>query len=237
MFRRLRQDVAGFHEFLDHAVTQAGPGVTRDKLAADVVGRWPSGAPVARTPTRDVPELGVDALRNDHFGFGSDSRTLRLTDGSTTNGLYPEAGADPVGLVCPQFAHIRKVNSRTAPNDAGGLTASFTRRILRRGLPYGKPTDEDRGLLFLSVQASIVDQFEFLNTRWMGDRTNPRAPGGHDLFIGQNGQPGEDRVRSATLLRPDGAHPVTAPRDYVTATGGGYFFVPSLSALRDVLGS
>ena len=250
VLRRLRQDVAGFRAFLaDQAeALRRQPGfddMTADMLGAQLFGRWPSGAPVSRVPTGDDEQLGRDFLANNHFDYGTDSDPLPLIGGGKTN-TYPEATADPVGLTCPLAAHIRKVNTRGTPNDQGGRRASFNRRLLRRGLPFGPrlpesgpdPVDGNRGLLFLSYQTSIVDQFEFLNNAWMSDPVAPRSPSGHDMVIGQNGQPGEDRVRSCTLVRATGqAATVTAAADVVTPTAGGYFFSPSISALRDVLGT
>lgn len=146
-------------------------------------------------------------------------------------------------LTCPLASHIRKVNTRDVGSDQGGRRASFQRRILRRALPFGPrlpesgpdPAGGDRGLMFLSYQASIVDQFEFLSNAWMGDPIAPRSPGGHDMVIGQNGQPGEQRERSCVILKPPQAGTVTATADAVIPTAAGYFFTPSLSALRDVL--
>jgi deferrochelatase/peroxidase EfeB len=163
-FRRLRQDVAAFWAF---AIEQAQAlaqqpgfeGMTPTRLASNLIGRWQSGAPVSRTPDQDIPKLGADRLANNHFGFASDSTALPLSGGSTNH--YPEAGGDPIGLTCPMVAHIRKVNSRDAGNDQGGRRASFSRRLLRRGLPFGPPlpdpqgpdpADGNRGLLFVSYQ-------------------------------------------------------------------------------------
>jgi Dyp-type peroxidase family len=248
VFRRLRQDVAAFRSFVEDqaAAVAREPGfehMTPALLEAQIFGRWPSGAPVARTPTADDPALGGDPLANNHFGFAAASQALPLAGGGTTN-TYPQAPSDPIGLGCPLAAHIRKVNTRDAGSDQGGKRASYDRRLLRRGLPFGPvlppdgpdPVDGDRGLLFLSYQTSIRDQFEFLNTSWMGDPTNPRAPSGHDLPIGQNAQPGEDRVRTATLLSPTATScTVTATAQFVIPTGGGYFFSPSISAITQVL--
>jgi Dyp-type peroxidase family len=247
VFRRLRQDVAAFRQFVAESATTLRDrpdytDITPELVGARLVGRWPSGAPVARAPLADDPALGADPLANNDFQFATDTATLPLVSGDTSH-AYPSAKADPIGLTCPLPSHIRKVNSRDAANDQGGRRASFNRRLLRRGLPYGPPLPpgapddgEDRGLLFLSYQASITDQFEFLCSSWMGDATNPRGPSGFDMLVGQNGQPGQDRVRGCTLLDAEGQPSLLSTRtDFVVPTGGGYFFAPSLRALREVL--
>jgi deferrochelatase/peroxidase EfeB len=56
VFRKLRQDVALFRAFLAHAATTAygsdGPA-GQERIAAKLVGRWRSGAPVSLYPDRD----------------------------------------------------------------------------------------------------------------------------------------------------------------------------------------
>ncbi len=95
----------------------------------------------------------------------------------------------------------------------------------------------DRGLLFVSYQTSIADQFEFLTTNWMNDPINPRGPSGFDMLVGQNGHPGQGRQRRCVLFGRDLAvGTITTTEDFVIPTGGGYFFSPSISALRDTLG-
>jgi Dyp-type peroxidase family len=229
---RLRR-AAGFEDWSD------------ERLAAALVGRWKSGAPLLRAQTQDDLELGVNRMANNSFGYAKDAGTLRLIDGDSTNGRWPEAKADPVGLQCPMAAHIRKVNSRAAPNDMGASRASLDRRILRHGIPFGEPLpdpaapdphDGDRGLLFVSYQTSISGQFEFLNNRWMGSPVNPRAPSGHDMLVGQNGAPGQNRERRCVVFGAGHqSATVTTSQDHVIPTGGGYYFSPSISALRDTL--
>jgi len=130
--------------------------------------------------------------------------------------------------------------------------ANDTHRILRRGNPYGplreghsnkvmqgKPKDTiDRGLLFICFQRDLDQQFEFIQTNWANENKFPRgdpiAPDGHgvDAIIGKVS--GE---RFGNLLQPDGTFkriPSTGGfNEWVTTTGGEYFFSPSLHALQN----
>lgn len=244
VFRRLKQDVAGFYKFLAQsaatlATTAGFAGMTTDRLGALMVGRWKSGAPIVRVPQADDSALGSDPLANNDFLFTIDTPPPELKPGIRPPGPnFPSARADPNGFVCPHAAHIRKVNPRDQDSDKGNEFDTLTRRILRRGIPYGPPlvnplVDDgvDRGLHFLCYQTSIVQQFELLQTDWANSSENPK-PGGYDLIIGQ--APGSPR--SFQLVTAAGeAATVVAPRQFVVATGGGYFFAPSISALRDVL--
>jgi Dyp-type peroxidase family len=252
VFRRLRQDVGLFWRTMRAETERLSKekrfeGLTDVHLASLLVGRWPSGAPVNRTPDRDIPALGKAALANNHFRFDSDTLPLKTTVGHQE---FPLAKADPVGFTCPWSAHIRKVNTRDSSSDMGAEDATYTRRILRVGVPFGKPLLDvyaepkddpeqgNRGLLFLSVQSSIENHFEFLCSRWANDPVRPKTPGGHDFIIGQNGAPDENRVRQCVVFGSNQeAATLTTNTHWVIPTGGGYFLLPSISALRDVLGA
>ena len=250
VFRRLRQDVGLFWRTMrdksaELAALPGFEGMHDEKLASRMLGRWMSGAPVARTQDADDVKLGSDRLANNDFRYAANTPKLPVDGYDDT---FPAAKADPAGLTCPWSAHVRKVNVRDSGSDMGGGDATYKRRLLRIGVPFGAPladryatTAEDplngnRGLLFLSVQVSIEDQFEFLQTRWMNDPTRPKMPSGHDMLVGQNPAAGENRVRSCAIfgsgLQQVG---VSTPAQWIIPTGGGYFFLPSLSAIKKVL--
>jgi Dyp-type peroxidase family len=243
--RRLQQDVRAFYRFAAQGAARVGLPLA--KFAAMLVGRWPSGAPILRVPAADNPALGDDDFANNHFIFDDDARPSSLTPIPGYPGdAFPQAAADFLAQVCPHFAHIRKVHPRDTATDMGKPADSFARLILRRGIPYGpqlvgvkypkpKLVAQDRGLMFLSYGASIEDQFEFLQRRWSNSGSQPNR-GGFDPIIGQNGRQGS-RLRFIDFPTPSGVVRIKIKNEWVTPTGGGYFFAPTISAIRDVLAS
>ena len=147
---------------------------------------------------------------------------------------FPQSKADPAGITCPWAAHIRKVNTRDSASDTGGRDSTYRRRLLRVGTPFGPPlanrfatAREDphfgkRGLLFLSIQASIEEQFEFLLAR--NDPSRPKTPGGHDILVGQNDAANENRERRCIIFGAENQQAEISTREqWIIPTGGGYF--------------
>src|SRR5690349_7304646 len=64
--RKYQSRVGTFNRFLhEYAQTEQD----RELLAAKLMGRWRSGAPLTLAPTHDDPALGADPLRNNDFSY------------------------------------------------------------------------------------------------------------------------------------------------------------------------
>ncbi|WP_243074646.1 Dyp-type peroxidase [Microbacterium sp. SS28] len=241
--RRLDQDVPAFWDFA--AAGAEAHGTTPVHFASMLVGRWPSGAPISRAPEEDDLPLAGDEFANNHFLFDDDTGgwapTTALSEGGYAGDGHPKAKSDLFGQVCPMAGHIRKVNPRDSGTDFGAPADTFLRLMLRRGIPYGPPlagvpdpapelVAAERGLMFVAHMASIEDQFEFVTRRWANSPLQPNA-GGHDPIIGQSDVYG-DRERTIELRGANGERTTyTLDRAFVTASGGGYFFAPPISAV------
>lgn len=224
VYRRLRQDVAGFADFLaQHA---ADVGLNADQLGAKLVGRWPSGAPLEHVPGE--PHT-IDPATSDPSAIDK----AVVDDNHINNFTYAD---DSDGATVPRGAHTRKAWPRdSAP---GGETETNRHRMLRRGMPYGPefvpgepaygqtvPVNQDRGLIFVCYQSSIARSFEFVQASWANAADFPAPSTGQDPIISQNSdQPG--------LAIPPNPHLATAR--WGTTTGGGYFLAPSISGLREL---
>lgn len=250
VFRRLSQDFPAFWKFMEDK--SPGLGISPVALAAKFVGRWRSGAPLAKFPNGD-PNLPDEFDDNDF---------VYLENKEEESGTaHPELD-DPRGEHTPRFAHIRKVY----PRDDGFGTpeendiSSDQHRIARRGIPYGpifaNDPEAERGLLFACYQIDLENQFEFIQIKWANNAgfpkpddqppattTNPSPTPlrhGPDLIIGKHH--GTGSVNLAQLDPPGQAGPTTDHKlkftniagfkQWVTTKGGGYFFSPSISALK-----
>jgi Dyp-type peroxidase family len=218
VFRKIAQDVAGFRKYFQDSFSTPEEG---QRMAAKIVGRWPSGAPLVQAPD-------ADPLRD------NDDTNNGLAD--SNDFIYrPE---DPQGLRCPFSSHIRRTN----PRDSLGQDAEESlkdvrrRRLLRRGAVYGDPlpegvTEDDgtpRGLLFFCINANIRRQFEFVQQGWVNAPTFNGLYDERDPLVGYN----PDGNHRTMIVPQDPLSKSLSLPNFVTLKGGAYFFLPSLSALK-----
>ncbi len=233
VMRQLEQDVTAFWRYAGQATRRPDGSVDADAriaLAAKMVGRWPSGAPLIKAPDRDDPRLGDD---ND-FGYYH---------------------TDPLGLACPLGAHIRRVNPRDSldprPGTGASVAVSDRHRLVRRGRSYGPGAShatpaavndnhakrrngdspiqpEGTGLHFICLVANLARQFEFVQHTWLNN------PAFHGLYDDTDPLAGSRQAGGATFTAP--ARPVRRRYrglpQFVRARGGAYFFLPGIAALR-----
>lgn len=216
VFRKLRQFVPEFHQFLvDKAIKESGgvilgpdEQVAASKLlGSQFFGRWESGTPLEIHPAQDVP----------------------MPDSQINSFTYTKDNTPR----CPYGAHIRKTNPRN--NIPINLTVKSS--IVRAGIPYGevvekdkeednqKKTLKDRGLAFVAYQSVIKHGFIEQQIAWANEPEFPphrgKTPPGFDAIIGQNH--GQER---------QGIFGIPLPKDFVQPRAGEYFFAPSIPALR-----
>jgi Dyp-type peroxidase family len=209
VFRKLHTRVAAFRQ---HLRLRAKNSSEEEWLAAKIVGRWPSGAPLALAPDKDDPGLGADPKRNNAFMFGD----------------------DPRGLKSPLGAHVRRMN----PRDSVIIGVPRLHRMIRRGTNYGTPLPPgvqeddgtDRGLLFAFVGAHLDRQFEFVQKEWANDGKFIGAPAEKDPLISSSAEREFTIPKQPIRLRLKGLPA------FVVNRGGEYCFMPGLRALSWLAG-
>ena len=208
--RKYQTRVGAFNRFLRaHGRTQE----EREMLAAKLVGRWRSGAPLTLAPDADDPALGKDPQRNNLFEYSN----------------------DPRGRQAPLGCHIRRMNPRDSA--LSRLTDVNIHRLIRRGTTYGPPYDENaiskeddevpRGAYFLFISAKAMTTIEFLQQEWINDGNFIGIGDERDPIIGL-----QEEGATFTIPAEPVRHRVHGIETFNVLRGGEYFFMPSLSALQ-----
>ena len=209
-FRKYQSRVAAFNRFL-----QAN-GSTKDEqelLAAKLVGRWRSGAPLTLAPDVDNPALGADPKRNNDFNYAN----------------------DPHGRQVPFGSHIRRMNPRDT--QLTRLTDVNIHRLIRRGTTFGQPYDPNavseeydqlpHGAIFLFISAKAMATMEFLQQEWINDGNFIGVGDERDPIIGRQ----EDGA-TFTIPKQPVRRRIHGIQTFNVLRGGEYFFMPSISALN-----
>jgi deferrochelatase/peroxidase EfeB len=203
-YLRIEEHVGAFRDFLRQ---QGDTPEQQEWVAAKLMGRWRSGAPLVLSPDKDHPELGGDMQRTNDFNYGK---------------------MDPYGYGCPLGAHIRRMNPRdTAVN-------MQRRKMIRRGGTYGPPLPEDkpddgieRGIAAFVGCASLVRQFEFAMNVWTNDPNFHELGNERDPFVGT-----QDGTFDMTIPKRPIRKKIVGLPAFTTIRGGAYFFLPGIKALR-----
>jgi len=203
-YLRMEEHVGAFRDFLRQ---QAETSDQQERLAAKLMGRWRSGAPLVLAPDKDDPVLGGDLQRTNDF-------------------LYKDA--DPHGYRCPIGSHIRRMNPRdTAENMS-------RRKMIRRGGTYGPPLPEgapedgvERGIAAFIGCASLIRQFEFAMNVWVNDPTFKDLGNERDPIVGT-----QDGTFDMTIPNRPIRKRIKGLPSFTTIRGGAYFFLPGIRALR-----
>ncbi|OHV88182.1 cytochrome P450 [Mesorhizobium sp. ORS 3428] len=209
--RQFEQHVELFSDYCKHAAARAAQEtgddtVTPRWVAAKMLGRWQDGSSLVRNPD-GRPGRGAD---ND-FALGAE---------------------DPQGHRCPLGSHIRRSNPRDSLGEdrETQIRIGKRHRILRVGRTYekkGRDGKAEKGLLFMCLNADIERQYEFIQQTWVSSNSFQGLVGEKDPTIGARDGGGRFSIPSwekVTVLKD-------MPQ-FVTTKGGGYFFMPSRSALR-----
>lgn len=209
-FRKYQSRVGAFNRFLR---ANGSTDEERELIAAKLVGRWRSGAPLTLAPDVDNPALGADPHRNNDFNYAN----------------------DPRGRQVPFGSHIRRMNPRDT--DLARLTDVNVHRIIRRGTTYGAPYDPDavsedadeipRGAYFMFISAKAMATMEFLQQEWVNDGNFVRLGNERDPIVGL-----QHEQATFTIPKEPVRRRVHGIETFNVLRGGEYFFMPSLSALK-----
>ena len=146
---------------------------------------------------------------------------------------YSFGAEDPQGHRCPFGSHVRRSNPRDSLGDdhATQIRIGKRHRIMRVGRPYAKPAKPggkaEKGLLFMCLNADIERQYEFIQQTWVTASSFHGLSAEKDPTIGSS-----DGKGRFTIPSWDGVTVLKGIPQFVTTLGGGYFFLPSRSALR-----
>jgi hypothetical protein len=94
---------------------------------------------------------------------------------------------------------------------------------------HGSDTDE-RGIVFMALNASLSRQFEFVQQQWVEYGNDAHQGNDKDMLTGNHGGRGKFVVQGSA----DATNPPFVCNNlpnFVELRGGDYFFLPSMTAL------
>ena len=244
VFRDLEQDVQGFWQFLDRQAS--GDREQRERLGSLLVGRTLDGQPLMSISDRSIPGIDRKDEQYNRFTYVSDPAGRRCPLGAHVRRANPRTADFPprtTGL-WDRLNRMLAIGADLTEDDL--VSSARFHRLLRRGREYGpeltpddaaKPGPHDgakRGLRFLCINANISRQFEFVQQAWMMSTKFAGMTEQSDPLLGNRAEV-PDCLATDTFTEPRDAglaRFLSGLGQYTIVRGGGYFFMPSLRALR-----
>lgn len=222
VMRQLQEDVDTYWNFMNDQTKNEDGTVNVDastRLAAQMVGRWPSGAPIVKYPDADPGGISDD----DNF-------------------FYTDHDSD--GLKCPFGSHLRRTNPRDNFEDNGvkeSIRLTRRHRIIRRARLYGDPYEGsplnhspngEVGLMFTCFNADISRQYEFIQYTWANYPKFKQLYNDPDPICGVKENPLPGTEQNFTIPGKPVNKYVTGLKKFVYTKGGAYFFFPSITTIN-----
>lgn len=157
VFRKYEQNVYAFNQKIERIARTIEEGL-KDPNRMQVGKRFPFFDGVVGDPLRAKVKAWL-------MGRTPAGARLPLPDGNESSNDF-DYKSDPEAKHCPFHAHIAKMNPR---GRTGDVEQERKRSMARRGISFGSRTTAQKGLLFWCAQASIAEQFEYIQQHWAND--------------------------------------------------------------------
>ncbi|MFL6604214.1 MAG: peroxidase [Steroidobacteraceae bacterium] len=263
VLRTLRQDVRGFWQAVDKCAR--GVPAVRERLASLMVGRTRAGEPVvldgepgatagprttagpgtaagpgAAAPPRPVPD--------NTFTFEGDPEGHRCPIGAHIRRANPRTADLPPGGIGVVSWLIRTLGLSSSARVRDLAASTRFHRLLRRGREYGvrltpaqalSAPPAQSGIHFICLNANIQRQFEFVQGAWLMSTQFNGLHEESDPLLGSR-LPGAAGTRCDYFSMPQSGGPTQRLEglpQFVTVSGGAYFFLPGVRALRFLAGA
>jgi deferrochelatase/peroxidase EfeB len=244
VLRQLEQDVRGFWQYLNRIAV--GNVEERYRLGAAMVGRTVDGEPLIPPPEKVAGGTEKTGQPRNVFTYDADRAGNQCPLGAHIRRANPR-NADLLGHPSGPIDRLGSLVGIPRPRFGDDLIASTRfHRILRRGREYGpkltpeealQPAPRDdpsRGLHFICLCANIARQFEFVQNAWLMSTKFNGLTEESDPLVGNRVAVGDCPVTGKFSIPREGklARRLNGVPQFVIVRGGGYFFLPSLRALR-----
>jgi Dyp-type peroxidase family len=241
--RQLKQDVRGFWRFAD--LQSNSDPAKRRKLAESMVGRTQKGEPLVPLSNQPIAGVAPPEAPQNQFTYQSDPNGLRCPFGAHIRRANPRNADLPPGTIgaLSRLVHTLGFGEKSYRDDV--IASARFHRLLRRGREYGpglsveeaiqKDASDtgDHGIHFITVNANISRQFEFVQSSWLMSTKFGGLTEESDPLLGNREPVAGKMTDSFSVPQQDGLRErITGLPQFITVRGGAYFFLPGIRALH-----